>query len=93
MNALISEHRLTVPELMYLFFFSFFLAFITWYEGGARNIITMLTCSTVLCTHPWANNKNIFLSLLHVCEGNVASGMSPINVIGENKITLTRLYS
>lgn len=31
--ALISELRLTVPELMYLFFFIFFLAFTTWYEG------------------------------------------------------------
>ncbi len=31
--ALISQLRLTVPELMYLFFFIFFLAFTTWYEG------------------------------------------------------------
>lgn len=53
-HALISELRLTVPEFMYLFFFSFFLAFITWYEGGAENIMTMLTCSTILCTAPWA---------------------------------------
>lgn len=32
--SLISELRLTVPELMYLFFLIFFFAFTTWYEGG-----------------------------------------------------------
>lgn len=92
-SALTPELRLTVPELMYLFFFSFFLAFITWYEGGAGNIMTTLTCSTILCIDPWASNKNIFLCLLHDCGGNGASGMSPINAIGENKTTLITPYS
>jgi len=33
---LILEVSLTVPELMYLFFFIFFLAFTTWYEGSIK---------------------------------------------------------
>lgn len=56
-------------------------------------MMTMLTCCTILYRPLGEDNKNIFLCLLHVCEGNGASGMSPINAAGENKIALITPYS
>lgn len=87
--ALISELRLTVPELMYLFFLSFFLAFTTWCgEEKHDDNVNVRHYSSSFFISLWANNKNIVVRLLHVPEGNGAWGMNPITAVSENKITL-----
>lgn len=90
--ALISELRLTVPELTYLFFLSFFLAFTTWCGKEKHddnvNVRHHPSSSPPSFISLWANNKNIFVRSLHVPEGNGAWGMNPITAVSENKITL-----